>query len=66
MILGANLGREFFLGGLKPWRNKAEKSVDKNSLTTLAEKVAGNFPKIRRTKLKKSPQIRTSKSTIGT
>ena len=37
-----NFGQQFFLGGLKPWRNKAEKT----SLEKVAEKFAGNFPKI--------------------
>ena len=43
MILGVNLGREFFEGGLKPWKNKTEKLV-----------------KIRRAKIKKSPEIRSA------
>ena len=32
IILGVNFGREFFVcggGGLKSWKNKAEKSADK-------------------------------------
>ena len=41
-ILGVKFGREFFGGGLKPWRYKAE-IFAKHSLEKFAEKFAGNF-----------------------
>ena len=49
-------GREFWAcilrgGGLKPWKNKAEKLVDNNWPSKFAEKFAGNFPKIRQAKI---------------
>ena len=58
-ILGVNLGREFFWGPLKSWKNKAEKSAEKFAIK-FAEKFAGNFPKIRQAKIKSSPQIRSA------
>ena len=52
-----NFGREFFW---RAWKNKARKFAEKNSPSKFAEKFAGNFPKIRRTKIKSSPQIRSA------
>ena len=45
--LGVNFGREFFGGGLKSWKNKAEKFAEKKRHQIFAEKFAGNFPEIR-------------------
>ena len=42
-------------GGLKPWRNKAEKFAEK-----FAEKCVGNFLKIHPTKINISPQIHSA------
>ena len=59
-------GRELNWGGsLKFWKNKAEKFAKKNSPSKFAENFAGNFPKIRQTKIKNStqnPLCRTSGS----
>ena len=57
-FLGVTLGLNFLGGGLKPWRIKAEKLAENNSPSNFAEKFAGNFPKIRWTKIKNSPHIR--------
>ena len=60
-ILGVNFGRDLLSGGgLKTWKNKAEKTRGKISPSNFAEKFAGDLPKIRRTKRKKSPQIRSA------
>ena len=53
-ILDVNFGREFFGGGAESIAtNSPSKFVHQNSLS----KFAGNFPKIRQTKIKKSAQI---------
>ena len=58
-ILGVNLGREF-----SGWPETLEKQGRKiryqNSPSKFAEKFAGKFPKIRGTKIKNSPQIRSA------
>ena len=55
-ILGVNFGREFFFGGLKSWKKTGRKIRGQNS----PSKFAGKFPKIRPTKIKISPQIRSA------
>ena len=52
--LDVNFRRDFF-GGPEPMENNAE-----NPLNKFAEKFVGNFPKIRQTKIKNSPQIRSA------
>ena len=54
-ILDVNFGRKFF-----GWPETLEKQGYQNSLSKFAEKFAGNFPKVRRTKIKNSPQIRSA------
>ena len=54
-ILGVNFGREFF-GGPETLEKQGRKIRRKNS----PSKFAGNFPKIRRAKIKNSPQIRSA------
>ena len=54
-ILDVNFGREFY-----GWPEALEKTRPKNSPSKFVEKFAGNFPKIRRAKIKNSPQIRSA------
>ena len=60
--LGVNFGRDFFLGGGGPETLEKTRPIirDQNSLPKFAEKVASNFPKLRQTKIKNSPQIRSA------
>ena len=54
-----NSGREFWAWIFwVAW--KPGKARPKNSLSKFAEKFAGNFPKVRRAKIKNSPQIRSA------
>ena len=57
--LGVNLGANCF-GGPEAGK-QGRKFRRKISPSKFAEKLAGNFPKIRRAKIKDSPQIRTAK-----
>ena len=59
-ILDVNFGREFIGWPETLEKNKAEKFAIKNSPSKFAEKFVGDFPKIRRTKIKNSPQIRSA------
>ena len=54
-----NSGREFF-GGPENLEKQGRKIRYRDSPSKFAEKFAGNFPKIRRTKIKNSPQIRSA------
>ena len=54
-LLGVN-----FLGWPETLEKQGQKIRDQNSPSKLAEKFAGNFPKIRRTKIKNSPKIRSA------
>ena len=58
-ILDVNLRREFF-GWPETLEKQGRKIRDQNSPSKFAEKFAGNFPKIRRAKIKNSPQIRSA------
>ena len=58
-ILDVNFVREFF-GWPETLEKQGRKIRYQNSTSKLAEKFAGNFPKIRRTKIQKSPQIRSA------
>ena len=58
-ILDVNFGREFF-GWSEALEKQGRKIRYQNSPSKFAEKFAGNFPKIRRTKIKNSPQIRSA------
>ena len=59
-ILGINFGREFFRGAWNPGKKQGRKNRGKKSPSKFAEKFAGNFPNIRRTKIKNSPHIRSA------
>ena len=58
-ILDVNFGREYF-GWPEALKNKAEKFAIKIRHQNSPSKFAGNFPKIRRIKIKISPQIRSA------
>ena len=58
-ILDVNFGREFF-GWPETLEKQGRKIRYQNLPSKFAEKFAGNFPKIRRTKIKNSPQIRSA------
>ena len=58
-ILDVNFGREFF-GWPETLEKQGRKIRYQNSPSKFAEKFTGNFPKIRRTKIKNSPQIRSA------
>ena len=58
-ILGVNFGREF-IGGPETLEKQGQQICRKKLLENFAEKFASKFPKIRRTKLKMSPQIRSA------
>ena len=58
-ILDVNFGREFF-GWPEALVKQGRKIRYQSSPSKFAEKFAGNFSKIRRTKIKKSPQIRSA------
>ena len=60
-ILGVNFGREFFGGGAEILeKNKAKTFADKICHRNSLGNSPANFPKIRRTKMKHSPQIRSA------
>ena len=58
-ILDVKFGRVFF-GWPETLEKQGRKIRYQNSPSKFAEKFAGNFPKIRRTKIKNSPQIRSA------
>ena len=58
-IPDVNFGREFF-GWPETLEKQGRKIRYQNSPSKFAEKFAGNFPEIRRTKIKNSPQIRSA------
>ena len=58
-ILDVNFGREFF-GWPETLEKQGRKFRYQNSPSNFAERFAGNFPKIRRAKIKNSPQIRSA------
>ena len=58
-ILDVNLGCELF-GWPETMDKEGRKIRYQNSPSKFAEKFAGNFPKIRRTKIKNSPQFRSA------
>ena len=58
-ILDVNFGREFF-GWPETLEKEGRKIRYQNSPSNFAENFAGNFPEIRWTEIKNSPQIRSA------
>ena len=61
--LGVKFRRKFFLGGgAEALEEQGRKIRGNNSLENIAENFTRNSPKIRQTKIKHSPQIRSAES----
>ena len=58
-ILDVNFGREIF-GWPESLEKQGQKIRYRSSPSKFAEKFAGNLPKVRRAKIKNSPQIRSA------